>query len=610
MSGAAGGLDREELRFQPGRSRAALGVAAAAAFVAAVNLVRWIRPGVLTDPDPAWSLPRLLLALFVIAGAASAGILFAAAFLLAARRLPARLDPEPIPLRPAALAATAAAAIAFGAIARFASLSTLPASLWIDDVSLIAPALALSGSPRDFANAIRPAPYGVPKTYGSVGVLYLELYRAALLFFGTNIFGVRFLSAAAGVASLLTSLALARALLPRGGGALAALILAGLRWHLILSRWGWNAVVLAPILDVAALLLLSARRRASLPLALAAGAAAGLATHVYLAAWIAAAGLLLLAAWPSADPGTAGRRSFLALVFAAGFVCVAAPIFLWREGRTAPYFARASDHSLVAELNYSHSAMPAFAAAADSLAAPWLVPDPVARNDLPGKKRLPWILGFPVAVVLARSLLKPREELSGYLLAQSGAALAGSVAGGQAGVPDGYRFGYLCDTTAVAAAAGLLCLLALLPPSWRRAGALGVLGLVALSGALGARDALGAWPGRRETFDGFHGQDTVLARAALRWEAYGSVAVSRELGHSPITIEGIRHYRLEPCPSSSRPSGPAARRFRIVPPDTPAAAGERTVERLRDAWGRDWAVVLGRKAGGTAASLTKREATF
>src|SRR5207244_11023360 len=108
--------------------------------------------------------------------------------------------------------AVAAGAIGLGTLARFVSLERLPPSLWIDDVSLISPALELRGAPSDFTNAIRPAPYGVPKVYGSVGVLYLELYRGALLLFGTTVFGVRFVSAAAGVASLVTALLLGRAL--------------------------------------------------------------------------------------------------------------------------------------------------------------------------------------------------------------------------------------------------------------------------------------------------------------------------------------------------------------------------------------------------------------
>ena len=124
-------------------------------------------------------------------------------------------------------------------------------------------------------------------------------------------------------------------------------------------------------------------------------------------------------------------------------------------------------------------------------------------------------------MALARSLFAPRAELSALLLCHAGAAFAATVAGGQAGTPNGSRFGYLTTVTAVAAAAGALALLNAPPPGRRRAAALAALGAFAISGALGARDALAVWPERAETFDGFHGQDTLLARAALRWEASG-----------------------------------------------------------------------------------------
>ena len=87
-------------------------------------------------------------------------------------------------------------------------------------MSLIRPALALSGGLSDFADASRPAPFGVAKPYGSVGVLYLEGFRASLKAFGTTVFGVRFPAAAAGVASIVTVFFLARALLPAGGASL------------------------------------------------------------------------------------------------------------------------------------------------------------------------------------------------------------------------------------------------------------------------------------------------------------------------------------------------------------------------------------------------------
>jgi hypothetical protein len=169
------------------------------------------------------------------------------------------------------------------------------------------------------------------------------------------------------------------------------------------------------------------------------------------------------------------------------------------------------------------------------------------------------------------------------------------VAGGHAGVPNSYRFAYLTTATSVAAAGGLLSILGGLTRSRRRTGALVAIGLLSVSGAVAARDALLRWPARPETFDGFHGQDTLFARAVLRWERYGSVGLAPELAHSLLTVEGIRRYRLDPdLAADPLPGGNrSARDFRLVPPGAPPRPGERRVERVHDAWGREWAWVYG-----------------
>src|SRR5262249_39203227 len=133
----------------------------------------------------------------------------------------------------------------------------------------------------------------------------------------------------------------------------------------------------------------------------------------------------------------------------------------------------------------------------------------------------------------------------------------------------------------------------------RRAAALAAVGLVAVSGALGARDALVVWPRLRETFDGFHGQDTLIGRAALRWGRYGEVTVAPRLGHSPVLIRATCRYGLDPdFVSSELPDARRARVFRVLEPEAAAQPGERTVERIRDGWGRDWARVAGRRGPG------------
>jgi len=597
----------------PAAARTALLLGLLAAFVSGVDAVRWIRPALLTDADPSWAASRLLLWLLVFVLAAVAGGAVAGASVLWSRVPAAGAPLRPLPLSAGTLGALTAAAILAGAALRFAALDRVPAVMWIDDVSLIRPALALRGAPADFADAVRPAPFGVARPYGSVGVLYLEGYRAVLRVWGTTVFGVRFPSALAGVASLGTAALLGRALLPAGGGALAALILAGLRWHLILSRWAWNMIVLAPVVDVATLLVLRSRKRRSPAWAFGAGLVAALGAHVYLSAWPAGAALGLFLLLPSADADARGAspvssRIARAAAFGVGFALCAAPLFLLHRGRASPYFARTADHNVFLEIERQKSSMPPVAAAADTLVAPWLLADPSPRHDLPGRRRLPWPLAAAVAIAFARAFLRPRDALAGLLLAHSAAVLLAVVAGGQADHPNGSRFAYLASPAAVAAAAGVLWLVGLVPPPRRRAAALAAVGSVAILGALGARDALLLWPERAETYVAFHGKDTGIGRAALRWDAYGPLEIEPGVGDSALTIGAVRAYALDPDhdarlgPGRARPL-----RSRIVRPGTAAdpAQGERVVERVVDPWGREWARVLSRP--GPRASEGPRE---
>ena len=579
------------------RSAAALAAGGGTFFVAAVWIARAIRPELLLDPEPSWVPARLVLILLAASLPVAAGGAVAAAIFVWSGRPAFDGRLEALPFSRRALAALALAAVAGGVAARAAWIESVPWPMWVDDVSLIAPAQALTGTAADFADPLRAAPYGLPRSFGTVGVAYLELWRLALRAFGVTVLSVRLPSLFGGILSLVTAALLGRALLPRGGGTLAGLILSGLRWSLILSRWGWVGIVLAPLVDAATLLLVVSRRRARTAPAAAAGLVAGLGAHVYLSAWVAGAALALFAAWPVR--GDRGRlRRFAA--FTLGFAAAAAPLVLARAPGAPAYFARASDHNVAMEVRRA-GLRPLVSTAADALAAPWLVPDPTERHDIPGRSRLGWILGIPVAAILARALLFPRDELSAWLLAHAACAFAAAVAAGQATHPNGYRFAYLTTVAAVAAAGGVLWLLAAIPALWRRPAALAAIGLIAAAGLVAARDAILVWGESRETYDGFHGQDTLIGRAAARWDRYGDVRVDPGLGfdprtHSPITIGAVRANRLDPALDARFRAGGADRRaFRVARPAAAAEPGERAVERVRDGWGRDRAVVYGRR---------------
>ena len=574
-------------------------VGLAGAFVAAVNLARAIRPALLVDSDPAWAIPRLFLGLLFLAGTAAAGAALAGAFLIWAQTPSARAEPAPLPFRRRTLALLACAAILAGAALRLARLDRVPWPVFIDESSFIAPALQLEGRWCDFRDSIRPAPYRA-NPFTMVGVLFLEGLRLAILKWGATIYAVRIPAALGSAASVVTAGLLGWMLLPAGGGALAAITLAGMRWHLNLSRWAWCPTTMMVTTDIGTLLLLVARRRASALAAAFAGFAVGLGAHVYLSAWVAAAALGAFAAWP-AEGGPPRPRWRLAAAYALGLAVSVAPLFLLREGRVLPYFNRASDHNVIREMRYNRSVFPLAAAAAEALESPWYRPDPTRRHDL-DRPRLE-LLAIPLAIAFGRALLSIRRELSALLLLHAGAAWAASVAGGQSGNPNGLRFGYLSTIAAVAIAAGILALLAAAPPAGRRTWGLAAVAATVACSAWGVNEFL-LWSRARSTFDGFHGQDTVVGRAALRWDAYGRVEIDGAVPHDPVTVYVIRRYRLDPEDGGGRTEfwkpRQTGRAFRIAPAQAEGRSGERIVEKLQDGWGGARGIVFARRISGSA----------
>ena len=237
---------------------------------------------------------------------------------------------------------------------------------------------------------------------------------------GTTVFRVRFLALADAVSLVTGGLLAGRCCHgARRAGRPGA---ADLRCP-VLSRWGWNMIVLVP----------RRRRDAASRADLAPGGASPAAFPAdgrrpgaclpWRGSGRWAAFALVLRRRRRAD--FAGRR------FSLPWAAAAAVLFSTARGRPFSCFARPAGRNLALELARAGSAMRGASAAADALAAPWWVPDPSPRHDLPGAARLGFLLGVPVSVALARSLLRPRAGLSALPLCQAGAS---TVAGGAAGI--------------------------------------------------------------------------------------------------------------------------------------------------------------------------------
>jgi hypothetical protein len=566
-------------------------------FVAAIDLVRFLRADLLVSQEASWAIPRLALTAFFVTASASAGVLAAGLFFLWSRTPASAVDTQPLPLSRNTLCLIGWAALGFGVLARVAWLDSIPPTVWIDELAPVRPSLALKGNFSDLADPIRMlSTDGASSVVGSN--VYLEANRFLLHRLGTTLLSIRLPAALGAALSLVTAMLLARTLLPKGGATVAGIVLAGLRWQLILGRFAWNVLALTPIVDLATLLLIRARRRSSLVASAAGGLLAGLGAHVYLGAWIAGAALGVFLLWPQVDGPPLRRRMVLSALYGLGFLAAVLPIFLLEKGRPHPYFDRASDQSLLRDLRRTGNGMIPFEIVADSFQAPWLIEDPVRRQDLP-KSRLGWIIGIPFAAALLRAVRLPRGEISALLFCHAGAAVAASLRWGLPGHPNGYRFLYLTSLTAVAASAGVLWIVQLCAPSVRRAAALAAIGLLCVGALLGTRDALVSWGPSREVFESHWGVSTLVGRAALRWQRYGLVDVDPLLPFSRTVAGQVREFALDPEQNrrerlfaAPEAPGKSGRCFRITGVATAPAQGERRAEVLQDGWGRDLAVVL------------------
>ena len=577
-------------------ARAAAVAGAAAAFVAAATLLDAIGPELLIDADPAWAFSRLLLTLLLVASAGGAGVAAAGGVYVANRAPAVSSNLEPLDLPRWALAATGAAALLLGACVRFAGLESLPFPLWHDELLVLPQAMALQGSPGDFRDTVRMVLDDGGRRSGTVGVLYLEAFRAALRTFGTTVFGVRFLSAFGGVLSLCTAMLLGRALLPRGGGTLAGLVLAGLRWSLIISRWGWNMIVLAPLLDVATLVALRARRRGRPGGAVLAGALAG-SGRPRLPLGLDRGG--------RARAGAAlAVGSSIASLASRCIVCrrlrpdgpAALPLsrgptgVVPRPGGQPQHASGNAPDALAPSArarDANRAARAVGAAGSQPPHRPRGAPAPSrpargpARDRLSAGRRAP--ARRPLRLVVgARRHGPAREPRVGR------AALAQRI---PVRVPDDGHGGrrrlrpsLVARPPAAAVAAGGGAARRRRPLHFVRAF------------DRGAR-AVGS-AARHVRRDGRSAHDGGLGRRAL-----GALRAGAAGGEPALRNAHGRHDPAVPDSSAPGGRGRSARRradrvFRICRPEAPPRDGERVVERVRDAWGKDWAVVFGRRDSG------------
>src|SRR5690606_29575398 len=214
-------------------------------------------------------------------------------------------------------------------------------------------------------------------------------YMAAIYkLLGANWTSLKLVSLIPAILTIPAVYLLGRLLFGPSAGLFAMLFIAVSRWHLSMSRWGWNETA-PPLSQVLAFYFLvrGLRDRRALDYALS-GLIAGLATYTYLSSRLAAATLILyVISWFISDPDgwrTALRRSWLGVVLIGVAALIAVgPIMVTYI--TDPFILnnRVSIINIFRDINDQGSVMPLVQNIVDILRFFHQIGDKQGKHNLP-----------------------------------------------------------------------------------------------------------------------------------------------------------------------------------------------------------------------------------
>ncbi len=330
-------------------------------------------------------------------------------------------------------------------------LGSIPPGIYVDETNGALDALhILEGSG---ASPFATGWYETPNGY---------LYYMAGLFklFGANWWSLKAASLIPAILTVPAVYLLGRLLFGPLAGLSAMLLIAVSRWHLSMSRWGWNQTA-PPLFQVLAFFFLvrGLRDRRALDYALS-GLLTGLGFYTYLSSRLAAATLVLYVGfWLWTDP--AGPRAALArcwrglALLLAGTLVAAAPLAVTYLTNPFSFSNRASEISVLRDIRDQQSLAPLLANLRDMLVFFHQTGDLQGKHNLPGEPMADPTTGLLLAVGLAYALLRWRDQRSGLLLLWLVLGLAGSFLSSHSESPQSYRAMTALPAVALLAAAAL-----------------------------------------------------------------------------------------------------------------------------------------------------------
>lgn len=366
------------------------------------------------------------------------------------------------------------------ALFRLYRIGDIPFGLWVDELAVAVNAADLAGRPF--------LPFGSTPLFADgpdwVHTHNLYLYACAVLLrlTGYSFAGVKLISLLPGIVAPPLLFLLARRMLPAWPAALAAALLAVSHWHVTLSRWGFDEVLLTALAIAAVAFLhdrLESGRSGALLLA---GVIVGLAQYGYLAArLVAVAALVVLVgrlAW------LRQRRQLAELgAFCGGFAVAATPLLAYWLAHPAVFGVRVAELSIVGRAFGGEPSL-LLANLRDYALMFFTRGDLNPRHNLPGQPMLDPLVALLFALGAVVAAARWRRTGSQLVLAWLLVGLLGGVLSRAEDGANAYRTGHVAPACALLAAVAVQAGVELARAAGRRtlertAAAVGVVALAA-----------------------------------------------------------------------------------------------------------------------------------
>lgn len=279
--------------------------------------------------------------------------------------------------------------------------------------------------------------YGTPNGY---------LYYMAGIFkvLGANWIALKIASLIPAILTVAAIYFLGRLMFGPSAGLMAMLFMAVSRWHLSMSRWGWNETA-PPLFQILAtfFLIRGLRDRRALDYALS-GVLMSLSLYTYLSARLVIATLLLyILYWILSDPSGMSaslRRSWLGfVVFTMAALVAVAPVAVTYYKDPSTTNNRVSEISILKDIREQGSMKPLAQNIGDILKFFHQTGDHQGKHNLPDEPMTDPITGLFFAIGLAYAIYRWRDQRYFLLIIWLVIGLAGSFLSSQHESPQSYR---------------------------------------------------------------------------------------------------------------------------------------------------------------------------